>query len=208
MCVRGALFPGASSRILRLREAGLSTEISSLRQDLRDAVAWRRIDIVIELGLAAGAVLGMLGTVVSSSTLRALLWTIDGAGLIAATCLLAIRALRHGDDCVAAGFLVYALGEAVMSIGNAAGMHGSIAPFQAGAALWATGLMLTAVPRVFARGTRIASLIAAVLFAVVSVRIALGQEILPTSRPLPYFAYPFLVLTFAGWFWHVAKRRH
>lgn len=185
----------------------MSTQISSLRQDLRDAVAWRRMDIVIELGLVAGAVLGMLGTVVSSLDMRALLWTIDGAGLIVATCLLAIRALRHGEDCVAAGFLVYALGEAVMSIGNTAGNHGSVAPFQAGAALWATGLLLTAVPKVFARATRLASVIAAVLFGTVSIRMALGQEILPTSKPLPYFAYPFLVLTFAGWFWHVARRR-
>ncbi|UWZ86765.1 hypothetical protein [Occallatibacter riparius] len=184
----------------------MSTEISSLRQDLRDAVAWRRMDIVIEVGLVLGAVLGMVGTVVASTNMRALLWTIDGTGLIVATCLLAIRALRHGDDCVAAGFLVYALGEAVMSIGNTAGMHGSIAPFQAGAALWATGLVLTAVPKVFARATRLTSLVAAVLFAIVSVRGALGQEILPTSRPLPFFAYPFLVLTFAGWFWHVARR--
>lgn len=184
----------------------MSTPISSLRQDLRDAVAWRRRDIIIEIGLVAGAVLGMLGTVVYSPNLRALLWTIDGAGLISATCLLAIRALRQGDDCVAAGFLVYALGEAVMSIGNTGGIFGSMPSFQAGAALWAAGLLLTASPKVFPRVIRMSSIVAAVLFGIVSVRIALGEEILPTSRPLPLFGYPFLVLTFAGWFWHVAKR--
>jgi hypothetical protein len=184
----------------------MSTEVTSLRQDFREAIASRRMDIIIEIGLVAGAVLGMLGTFVASPNIRALAWTIDGAGLIVATCLLALRFFRHGEDCVAAGFLVYALGEAVMSVGNAAGPQGSIPSFQAGSALWAAGLLLTAVPKVFAKGTRLASLVAAVLFAVVSVRIALGEQILPTSRPLPYFAYPFLVLTFAGWFWHVAKR--
>jgi len=184
----------------------MGAPVTSLRQDFREAIASRRMDIIIEIGLVLGAVLGMLGTFVPEQIIRAEAWTIDGVGLIVATCLLALRFFRHGEDCVAAGFLVYALGESVMSIGNAAGLSGSIPSFQAGAALWAAGLMLTAVPKVLARATRIASVIAAVLFAIVSARIAWGEEILPTSRPLPYFAYPFLVLTFAGWFWHVAKR--
>jgi hypothetical protein len=184
----------------------MSTQISSIRQDLRDAVATRRMDVIIEAGLVAGAVLGMLGTFVSAQNIRAEAWTIDGVGLIVATCLLALRFFRHGDDCVAAGFLIYALGEAVISIGNSAGPANSITSFQAGTALWSAGLMLTATPRVLARVTRLASFVAASLFAVVSVRIAWGEQILATSRPLPYFAYPFLVLTFAGWFWHVAKR--
>jgi hypothetical protein len=184
----------------------MGTPVTSLRQDFREAIAWRRMDIIIEIGLVAGAVLGMLGTFVSEQNIRAEAWTIDGVGLIVATSLLALRFFRHGEDCVAAGFLVYALGEAVMSIGNAAGPKGSVPSFQAGTALWAAGLLLTAVPKVLARATRIASVIAAVLFAVVSTRIAWGEEILPTSRPLPYVAYPFLVLTFAGWFWHIAKR--
>jgi hypothetical protein len=31
------------------------------------------------------------------------------------------------------------------------------------------------------------------------------EQLLPTSSPLPYFAYPFLVLTFAGWIWKLWK---
>jgi hypothetical protein len=188
------------------KETIVGTQVTSLRQDFREAIASRRMDVIIEIGLVAGAVLGILGSVVTAQNIRAEAWTVDGVGLIVATCLLALRFFRHGDDCVAAGFLVYALGEAVVSIGNAAGPVNSIPSFQAGTALWSAGLMLTATPRVLTRATRLASFVAAILFAVVSIRIAWGEQILATSRPLPYFAYPFLVLTFAGWFWHVAKR--
>jgi hypothetical protein len=184
----------------------MSSQTTFLRQDFRDAIAWRRNDIVIECGLALGAILGMLGTFVSSPSIRAEAWTIDGVGLVVATCLLAIRCFRHGEDCVAGGFLVFALGEAVMLVGNSAGLQGSVPSFQAGTALWAAGLLLTATPKVFAWGTRLASVIAATLFAIVSARIAWGETILPVTKPLPNYAYPFLVLTLAGWFWHVVKR--
>ena len=40
---------------------------------------------------------------------------------------------------------------------------------------------------------------AALLFAVVAGRIFWGEQLLPTATPLPFFAYPFLVLTFVGW---------
>lgn len=183
----------------------MSTQVTSPRPETRTPS--RGIDLVIELGLVAGAVLGMLGTFVSSANVRAEAWTIDGVGLIVATTLLALRSSRQGNDVVAAGFLVYALGESVMSIGNASGLQASIPSFQAGTALWAGGLLLTAAPKVFALGTRLAGAIAAILFAIVSVRIAWGEQITPLAKPLPYFAYPFLVLTFAGWIWHVAKRR-
>ena len=49
----------------------MSTQTTSLRQDLRDAATRRRSDIVIECGLVLGAVLGMLGTFVSSQSIRA-----------------------------------------------------------------------------------------------------------------------------------------
>jgi hypothetical protein len=175
--------------------------------ETRNAVASRRIDIVIMLGLTAGAVLGMAGTFADSPHLRGLAWTIDAVGLVVATSLLALRFFRQGNDTVAAGFLVYALGESVMMIGNASGLQGSVPSFQAGTALWAAGLLLVSMPKVFAFGTRAAGLVSAVLFGLVSLRIVLGEQLVPTAKPLPNFAYPFLVLTFAGWIWHVAKRK-
>lgn len=165
-----------------------------------------RQDFLIIAGLVAGGVLGMLGTFVSTQNVRAEAWTIDGVGLIVATSLLAIRFFRQGQDCVAVGFLIYALGEGVISIGNASSVDVSGPSFQAGTALWAAALLLIAAPRIFAVWTRLASVIAAILFAVVSMRIAWGEPITPIARPLPYFAYPFLVLTFAGWIWRVLKK--
>ena len=40
---------------------------------------------------------------------------------------------------------------------------------------------------------------------IVAFRIFWGEQVLPTSTPLPFFAYPFLVLTFVGWIWALVK---
>src|SRR5439155_18787699 len=58
---------------------------------------------------------------------------------------------------------------------------------------------LLSIPQVFATWVRLAGVLAAVLFVVVATRIFWGEQLLPTSTPLPFFAYPFLVLTFVGW---------
>ena len=46
------------------------------------------------------------------------------------------------------------------------------------------------------RGAGVAS---ALLFTLVAGRIFWGEIVLPTASPLPFFAYPVLVLTFVGW---------
>jgi len=43
--------------------------------------------------------------------------------------------------------------------------------------------------------------VSAVLFIITSARIFWGEQLLPTSAPLPTYAYPVLVATFAGWIW-------
>jgi len=151
------------------------------------------------VGLALGGVFGMAGTFVTQPNLRSVFWAIDGVGLIVATCLLALHYFRKDNDLVAAGFLVYAIGEGVMLGGTAGSLDASVPSFAAGTALWAAALLLTSVPGVFALWTRILGIIGAVLFAITSMKIFRGDELLPISQPLPYFAYPFLVLTFAGW---------
>jgi hypothetical protein len=167
--------------------------------------------IIAIIGLALGAVFGMAGTFVGSQTLRAAFWAIDGVGLIVATALLAVRYVREGKEIVSAGFLVFAIGEAVMLPGTASTLEGSVPSFAAGTALWSAALFLTSVPSEFAIGVRVPGLIGAVLFAITSARIFVGEQILPISSPLPFFAYPFLVLTFAGWIWsvcaHVSEAR-
>ena len=156
-------------------------------------------------GLVLGGVLGMAGTFVGDDHLRSLLWAIDGTGLIAATSLLAIRFIRAGEECAAAGFMVYAIGEAVMLGGTAGSLEASVPNFAAGTALWSAALLMTSFPNVFATWVRLVGIIAALLFGVVSLRIFFGADITPLTKPLPYFAYPFLVLVFIGWIWNTAK---
>jgi hypothetical protein len=163
------------------------------------------LKLVAVIGLALGGILGMAGTFVDSQNVRAVSWAIDGTSLIVATSLLALMYFRKGNDCVAAGFLVYAIGEAVMLGGTAGSLEASVPTFAAGTALWSAALVLTCVPGVFVIWTRIAGLIGAVLFAITSLRIFAGEQLLPISKPLPTMAYPFLVLTFIGWIWTLLK---
>jgi hypothetical protein len=163
------------------------------------------LNSIAALGLALGALCGMAGTFVSQPKLQALLWAIDGAGLVMAAALLTLKYFRMERDLVASGFLVFAIAEGVLMSGTAAGPAGSVPAFAAGTALWATALLLISIPRQFTLVVRLLGLLTATLFAVVSARIFSGEELLPTSTPLPFFAYPFLVLTFVGWIWSLLR---
>jgi len=163
------------------------------------------VNIVAAIGLVLGGVFGLLGTAVTAQNLRAASWGIDGVGLVVATSLLALRFIRKGNDYVAAGFLVFAIGEGVMLSGTAATLAESVPSFAAGTALWSAALLLTSVPKEFACWIRLVGIIGAILFAITSARIFWGEQVLPTSSPLPLFAYPFLVLTFGGWIWTLLK---
>ncbi len=90
------------------------------------------INIVAALGLALGAVFGMAGTFVVQPDIQALLWAIDGTGLVMAAALLTLKYLRMGHDVLAAGFLVFAIAEAVLMSGTAAGQTASVPAFAAG----------------------------------------------------------------------------
>jgi hypothetical protein len=142
---------------------------------------------------------------VAEPNLRAVFWAIDGVGLVVATAILALKFFRRGSDTVAAGFLVFAVGEGVMLSGAAAPLESMIPQFCAGAALWSAALLLTGIPKEFANWIRLVSVIGAILFAITSARILWGERILATASPLPYFAYPFLVLAFAGWIWTLTR---
>ena len=106
-------------------------------------------NILAALGLAAGAVFGMAGTMVAQPNQQAILWAIDSIGLVMASAILALKFFRKGREIVAAGFLVFAIGEGVLLSGTAAGAIGSVPSFGAGTALWATALMLISAPREF-----------------------------------------------------------
>jgi hypothetical protein len=163
------------------------------------------VDLLAVFGLGLGAVFGMAGTFVAQPNLQALLWAIDSSGLVMASTLLGFKHFRMGRDLVAAGFLVFGLGSAVMLSGTAAGPAASVPAFAAGTALWSVGLLLVSIPSGFVSLVRVAGLAGAILFAVVAARIFWGEPLLPTSAPLPFFAYPVLVMTFLGWIWSVLR---
>jgi hypothetical protein len=165
----------------------------------------RNLRILAILGLIAGGVLGMAGSMVTAEHVRAVCWGIDGTGVIVATTILACTYIRSGRLEIGVGFLVYAIGESVMLTGTAASLDASVPAFAAGTALWSAGLALTSVPREFAVWTRLSGLAGAVLFGIVSLMIFSGKPLTPIARPLPFFAYPFLVLTFIGWIVAIAK---
>jgi hypothetical protein len=167
----------------------------------------KSLRVLAVAGLLAGVILGMTGSMVAAANVRAVCWAIDATGLIAATAILALNYLRIGRLDVAAGFLVYAIGEGIMLTGTAQSLEASMPAFAAGTALWSAGLAMVSVPREFAFLTRLTGLIAAILFGVISLRIFWGTALTPISRPLPFFAYPFLVLTFLGWIWSIVRYR-
>ena len=161
----------------------------------------RSLDRIAAGGLLVGAVFGLAGTFAASWHVQASLWAIDSVALVIATSLLALRYLRTGAEIVAAGFLVFAIGEGVLLSGTAAGPTASVPAFAAGTALWAAALALISAPRQLPGWSRVLGGAAACMFAVTAARIYAGEALLPTSSPLPFFAYPFLVATMLGWAW-------
>jgi hypothetical protein len=179
---------------------GIGRQVRSLNPESQ-----RELDIVAAAGLGIGAVFGLAGSVVLDASLRQAFWAIDGVALVVASALLTMKFMRRGNDCVAAGFLVFAIGESLLVSGTAAGLTGSVPSFGGGVALWAAALLLTSIPRAFATWVRLVGTFASLLFIVVAGRIFWGELLLPTSSPLPLFAYPFLVMTLIGWMWDLIK---
>jgi len=166
----------------------------------------RILDVVAAAGLGLGGVFGIAGTLVTSAPLRQTFWAVDGIGIVVATALLAVRFLRDGNACVAAGFIVFVVGESLLLSGTPAGLVGSVPSFGAGVALWATSLLMTSIPRVFPTWVRLVGSVAALAFVITAARIFWGEQLLPTAAPLPLLGYPLLVLTFAGWAWTLLRR--
>jgi len=148
-----------------------------------------------------GSVLGMAGTFVPSASVRGLLWGLDGTALVVAAALLTIHYFRKGNDVVAAGFLVFVVGQALILSSAAIDLAVSAPVFGAGAVLWAASLLLLSAPKVAAPWVRIVGVIAGILFLVVAIRLFMGGALTALSQPLPFFAYPFLVATLLGWAW-------
>jgi hypothetical protein len=143
----------------------------------------------------------MAGTFAPSAALRGLLWGVDGTSLVVASALLAVHHFRRRNDLAAAGFLVFVVGEALVLSGAAMTLEASAPSFAAGVGLWAASLVLVSASNTMPHLVKGFGFLAALLFAVVAVRIFMGDALTPLSAPLPFFAYPFLVATLLGWAW-------
>jgi len=160
-----------------------------------------RLRLIAAIGLATGALLGMAGAFAPSAGLRALAWGVDGTALVVAAALLAMHYFRRGNDLAAAGFLVFTVGEAVILSGVATTFEAGAPLFAAGVALWSASLALVSASRAMPRLVSGLGATAAVLFAIVALRMFTGTALTPLSQPLPFFAYPFFAATLLGWAW-------
>jgi hypothetical protein len=160
-----------------------------------------RLRPVAAAGLVIGALLGMAGSFAPPAELRSLAWAVDGIALIVASALLAVHHARRGDELLAAGFLVFLAGETLIVSGSAMELSASTPSFAAGAGLWSASLALIGASPVMPRFVRVTGAIAATLLAGTAARIFGGAGLTPLSKPLPFFAYPFLAVTLVGWSW-------
>ena len=161
----------------------------------------QHVRLLAPICLTIGAMCGMAGTFVSSASLRGLLWGIDGIALIVAMALLAVHHVGRGDEVVAAGFLVFLAGETLILATAAMDFVAGAPLFGAGVGLWAASLILVSASRVMPPWLRAVAGVAALLFLIVAVQIFTGRPVTPLSRPLPFFAYPFLAATLLAWAW-------
>jgi hypothetical protein len=157
-----------------------------------------RLNTVAVIGLALGAVFGMAGTIVTQPTLQNTLWGIDSVGLIMATALMTLKFFRKG---------VFAIGESVnfrgpqrvwseVSLHSLQALPYGLLPFCSLAFLKSSQ-----------SGVRLLGITTSILFAITAARSFWGEQLLPTSSPLPFFGYPFLVATFVAWIWTLLKEK-
>jgi hypothetical protein len=158
-----------------------------------------RLRVVAATGLVTGALLGMAGSFAPSAGLRGLAWGVDGIAIIVGSALLVVHHIREGNVLLAAGFLVFLAGETLIVSGSAMDLAASAPSFAAGAGLWSAALILISAAPAVPAFIRMTGAIASVLFAVTTVRMLGGEALTALSRPLPFFAYPFLAITLFGW---------
>ena len=167
----------------------------------------RLIKITASIGLFIGGIFGMVGSFVTSASLRNLAWGIDGVGLILASALLTIYYFRKGLDFTAAGFLIFAIGEGLILSSSGMDLDSNVSSFGAGTSLWAASLFLLSFQKAYPLFIRCTGLLSAILFSVTCVQIYIGQPFNALTKPLPFYAYPIFVITIFGWAWTLLYRR-
>ena len=159
-----------------------------------------KLRILAAICLVVGGVLGIVGSF-APSTVRGIAWGIDGTALVIGTSLLAVHYIMRRSELLAAGFLVFVAGQTLVVSGSAMSLAASSPTFGAGAGLWAAALVMIGASSVIPIFIRITAVIAAVMFAITAIQIFGGAALTPLSKPLPFNAYPVLVITLFGLAW-------
>ena len=161
--------------------------------------------MIAAVGLVAGSVLGLVGSFVPTDSMRGLAWGLDGTFLVVAVAALTVLALRAGEDLSACGFLVFTVGQGLVLASVPMSLADGSALMVTGAVLWAGGLAIVSLGRGMPMFVRATGLIACAMFLVFAVQGLTGSQVDALSKPLPFFAYPFLALTLFGWAWRTLK---
>jgi hypothetical protein len=159
--------------------------------------------ILISVGLAIGAVLGLGGSFLPAGPPHNIAHAISSLGIIMGSALLTAWFARQGRDTVAIGFALLALAEGILLSGlflsaNTPTAPAAYASFAAGVALYPVALLLASIPPAFPIWTRIAGALAAIPFAAHALLSLLGYGPKP-SGPLASIGYVLLTLTMVGW---------
>ena len=160
-----------------------------------------RLRTIAAAGFVIGGLLGMAGAFAPSAELRGLSWGIDGTAIVVASALLVMHYLQRGDAQLAAGFLVFMAGETLIVSGSSMELVASAPTLAGGCALWAAGLGVVSASQAMPAFVRLTGLVAAILLAVTAAQNFYGVGLTPLSKPLPFFAFPFLAATLFGWAW-------
>jgi len=192
---------------------GTLRSVASCAPQLQRLVVWRfpslitekqsmssRLRLIASVCLVVGGVLGMVGSF-ASPAVRGIAWGLDGTALVVGAALLMVHYITLRNEQLAAGFLVFVAGQTLVVSGSAMGLSQSSPSFAAGVGLWAAALALISASSAIAVFVRITAGIASVLFAITSLQIYGGTALTPLSEPLPFYAYPVLVITLFGLAW-------
>ena len=165
----------------------------------------RSLKITAVIGILIGGIFGMTGSFVSSPSLRSLAWGLDGIGLVVATSLFAVYYFRKCLDMTAGGFVIFAIGQSLVLSSSGFDLDANAFTFGSGTGLWAASLFVISLQKTYPLFIRITGLLAAVLFSMVAIHIFIGNHLNALTKPLPFYAYPVLVITIFGWAWSVLK---
>jgi hypothetical protein len=160
----------------------------------------QRLSVFAAASLVVGGVLGIAGSF-SPSAMRGIVWGLDGTALVLGAALLAVHHIKLGHEQLGAGFLVFVAGQTLVVSGSGMELSASSPLFAGGVGLWAAALALVSASLAMPVFVRATGAIASVMFAVTALQIYGGTALTPLSKPLPFYAYPFLVLTLFGWAW-------